>query len=245
MSLTKPNALNLLIALVLLIGCATRPAKPPVPPAPYIAPPAPFVTDAANVAVTITPAQTYATPTAKVNFVGTVISSTGAAISTWTWNFGDGIYCTSPNYCALNITHYYPKVGTYSVTLTATDAKGVVGTALASVTVENDMLTTALSFWPSAGNNQPIYSTVILTYTANSTAGVLTNITTDCGNGTTNAQSIFNNPPNGPNITILGINSVTSAFPCVYTKAGTSTAKLTVTDSFGKTSTSTLAVVTP
>lgn len=69
-------------------------------------------------------------PIAKANLTGpntgcapfTVpFNTTGSAASDFIWNFGDG----SPSDTALNISHTYTAVGTYTVTLYAMDSLGV------------------------------------------------------------------------------------------------------------------------
>jgi PKD repeat protein len=52
-------------------------------------------------------------------------TSTLGTIAKWHWDFGDGIFCDSPNFCAMKMTHTFSQVKTYTVTFSATDNKGV------------------------------------------------------------------------------------------------------------------------
>ncbi|MDA3873613.1 MAG: PQQ-dependent sugar dehydrogenase, partial [Kiritimatiellae bacterium] len=53
----------------------------------------------------------------------------GASVVTWNWDFGDGTHSTSPN-----PQHIYSSPGVYRVTLTVTDANGLVDSTTATVT---------------------------------------------------------------------------------------------------------------
>ncbi|MDD5219818.1 MAG: PKD domain-containing protein [Candidatus Bipolaricaulis sp.] len=66
-----------------------------------------------------------------IQFTGAATDSDGDAISSWHWDFGDGT--TSD---VQNPTHQYPNGGTFTVTLTVTDERGVTGTATKTITVE-------------------------------------------------------------------------------------------------------------
>ena len=66
-----------------------------------------------------------------IKFTSTVTDSDGDAITGYLWNFGDGNTST-----AQNPTHQYPNGGTFDVTLTATDARGVSGSKTKTLTVE-------------------------------------------------------------------------------------------------------------
>ncbi|MDD5265051.1 MAG: PKD domain-containing protein, partial [Candidatus Bipolaricaulis sp.] len=66
-----------------------------------------------------------------IQFTGAATDSDGDVISAWHWDFGDGN--TSD---IQNPTHQYPTGGTFTVTLTVTDARGVTGTATKTITVE-------------------------------------------------------------------------------------------------------------
>lgn len=55
----------------------------------------------------------------------------GATIEAYEWDFGDG----APEASGVTTTHTYASPGTYTVTLTATDSRGIRGTASQQVTV--------------------------------------------------------------------------------------------------------------
>lgn len=93
--------------------------------------------DTVNVSITATPST--GKPSHLVTFSGSATSSSGAAVASWVWNYGDGIWCYGPsNYCPLfGGTHYFPNIKVYSVSLTVTDNLGTVGTAAVTVTTSN------------------------------------------------------------------------------------------------------------
>jgi len=68
-----------------------------------------------------------------LQFTSTVTDQDGAIDEpfTYLWDFGDGNTSTEQN-----PTHQYPNGGTFDVTLTVTDARGVSGTATYTITVE-------------------------------------------------------------------------------------------------------------
>lgn len=59
-----------------------------------------------------------------------VPGSTGATISSYSWNFGDGGMATGQT-----VTHVYNTASTYTVTLTVTDSNGATGTATTTITI--------------------------------------------------------------------------------------------------------------
>lgn len=179
--------------------------------------------------VAITPAQISGPPTVTAKLTGTATSSTGAAVTSWTWTYGDGIWCTgiptNQNFCGLSVTHFFTKLGTYHVTLSVTDATGVTGMASATVTVAvlpPDTLTATLSI--ASGNNQAQGLPVVLNLAASSSGGTITAETWDCNNGIAPQQAIS--------------LSVT----CSYPAGGTFNPSVIVTDSLGKTATATVSV---
>ncbi len=66
-----------------------------------------------------------------IQFTGTATDQDDDAISTWSWSFGDGNTAS-----VQNPTHQYPNGGTFTVTLTVTDARGVTGSVSKTIEVE-------------------------------------------------------------------------------------------------------------
>ncbi|MCK5245784.1 PKD domain-containing protein, partial [Candidatus Bipolaricaulota bacterium] len=66
-----------------------------------------------------------------IQFTGTATDPDGDAIASWSWAFGDGNTSTEQN-----PTHRYPNGGTFTVTLTVTDARGVTGSVSKTIEVE-------------------------------------------------------------------------------------------------------------
>jgi len=93
--------------------------------------PVPNFTHAVTSATTsIRPKADYST-TDTIQFTGTATDPDGDAIASWHWNFGDGNTAT-----VQNPTHRYTTGGTFTVTLTVTDARGVTGTVSKTIEVE-------------------------------------------------------------------------------------------------------------
>lgn len=83
----------------------------------------------------ITPPSFTNTVPVVITLTGKAVSSYGYSIVSWSWDYGDGFTCISPNYCGQTVVHYYNKVGTYNVKFTATDNHGTTGSTYAIVTV--------------------------------------------------------------------------------------------------------------
>jgi PKD repeat protein len=66
-----------------------------------------------------------------IQFTGTATDADGDAITKWAWTFGDA--ATSN---VQNPTHRYPNGGTFTVTLTVTDARGVSGSKSKTLTIQ-------------------------------------------------------------------------------------------------------------
>jgi len=66
-----------------------------------------------------------------IQFHGTATDPDGDDIIAWHWDFGDGETSDEQN-----PTHQYPNGGTFNVTLTVTDARGVTGSVTKTIEVE-------------------------------------------------------------------------------------------------------------
>jgi len=66
-----------------------------------------------------------------IQFNGTATDPDGDDIVEWHWDFGDGTTSDEQN-----PTHQYPNGGTFDVTLTVTDARGVTGSVTKTIEVE-------------------------------------------------------------------------------------------------------------
>lgn len=151
------------------------------------------------------------------SFDGTGSSAdTGATITGYSWDFGDG----TPAGTGATPTHTYAAAGTYSVTLTVTDSRGVTGAVTQSVTVQ-------------AANQAPIASFTVapngLSISVNGTEsedpdGAIVGYSWDWGDGT----------PAGSGATATHS----------YASPGTRTVTLTVTDNRGATASTTRQATT-
>jgi len=97
-----------------------------------------------------------------IQFTGSATDADGDAIATWAWTFGDG--ATS---ALQNPTHRYPNGGTFTVTLTVTDARGASGSVSKTITVQgppNVVPTVAFTWTPQApGETQTVTFTSTVT----------------------------------------------------------------------------------
>jgi len=158
-----------------------------------------------------------------IQFTSTVTDPDGAIDEpfTYLWNFGDGKTSTTQN-----PTHQYPNGGTFQVTLTVTDARGVSGSKTKTFSVEPPPVVPAAQFtWapqaPATGEE--------VTFTDTSTTPAGTTITDRSwdldGDGTEDSDA--ENPTH------------------TYTTPGTYEVSLTVTNSDAQTDTVTHEVEVP
>ena len=134
---------------------------------------------------------------------------------TYAWNFGDG-----SNGTGVKPSHTYSAVGTYTVTLTVTDALGLSSTTTNTVTTTAPVnpLTVSASASVISGN---VPVKVGFTAAATDTGGTIKTYSWSFGDSTT---STAKNPTH------------------TYTKTGSYTAKVTVTDSKKNTASSSIAL---
>ncbi len=129
---------------------------------------------------------------------GTGSAGGSFAISSYTFNFGDGTAVVGPQ-SAATTSHVYASPGKFTATLTVTDTQGNTGTATASVTVSSGILVQDTfvranqSTWGTASNGMvwsPSSSAMsiasnegVISNTASSLFGTLGSGTTVDGNG--------------------------------------------------------------
>ncbi len=171
---------------------------------------------------------TFSVDTLKVTFTN---NSQGA--NTFLWNFGDGNTSTAPN-----PVHTYAQSGTYTVTLTATNACGsntstksvmVIGPPLASFTADTtsgcapltvQYTSTSLGnptafYWQFSGGT-PSTDTVpnpIVTYNAPGSYDVTLIVTNALGNDTLIAEDFINILP----APVAGFTATTNGFTAAFT----------------------------
>jgi len=177
-----------------------------------------FVAAAQNAAPS---AKATATPASgqvpfTVQFDGSGSTDPDGTITSYTWNFGDGTTGTGAK-----VSHTYTTVGTYKVILTVTDDKSAQATATVTI------VTNPPNQAPKAtANATPTTGAAPLTVNFDASAssdpdGTVTAYAWNFGDGTTGSGAKVSH---------------------TYTKAGTYSAKLTVTDDKGATSTTTINI---
>jgi len=150
----------------------------------------------------------------------------GALITSYRFDCGNGTVQTTAPPVVAQISCNYTTAGTYTITLTVTDAAGLTDQASGQVTATDDAPTAALTATPQVA----FAPQVVLLDASGSTDPDGTPIYTyrfDCGNGTVGAVQ----------------NKDQRTFSCNYTTAGTFTARVTVTDTGGLSSVATVSVV--
>lgn len=155
-----------------------------------------------------------------IQFSGTATDQDGDAIATWQWNFGDG---NTSN--VQNPTHEYPDGGTFTVTLTVTDARGVTGSVSKTIEVEGPPnvapVIDAINTDPeSPATDEDVDFSADIT-DPDQPAGTAFTYAWDFGDGTTSVLAAPTHP---------------------FTNKQTYTVTLTVTDAQGATATATKAI---
>ena len=151
----------------------------------------------------------------------TSTAGTGHHLVRWDWNFGDGTTRSGSS-----VSKSYSVAGTYSVVLTVTDEVGQTAQTVISVTVGASAATAAFTYSPT----DPTVGTRII-FNASDSKGEGTNSIVryvwdfGCTAGTT--------------CTTATVTSTSPTASTTFTTAFTYTVRLTVTDSKGKTATTT------
>ncbi|MBV9413557.1 MAG: PKD domain-containing protein, partial [Solirubrobacterales bacterium] len=165
------------------------------------------------------PSMTVAAPNASINFDGTHSSAApGGTILHYNWSFGDGT--SADSYPSSIATHSYVSPSPYTVTLTVTDDLGVTAAATQQVTVDQPTAAFTGPATPPAPNTPATFDPG----TSTDPYGSIVNYSWDFGDGSTQ-------------------NSTTKD-PVVhtYTARGQYTVKLTITNAYGQTSSTTRTV---
>jgi len=155
----------------------------------------------------------------RATFTATATPATGHSIVSYLWDFGDG---TTQTTTTPTITKTYSGRGTYIVTVTATDDVGQTGTALLQFTITGAGVTASFTVSPSG----PVTGQTVQFNGSASTGSAGATISEwawDFGDGDTSTETV----------------ATTSHS---YDDAGTYIVRLTVTDSAGRTGTTTVNV---
>ncbi|HWQ67304.1 MAG TPA: PKD domain-containing protein, partial [Methanospirillum sp.] len=139
--------------------------------------------------------------------------STGGTINGWQWNFGDG----TANETAQNPVHTFTLPGAYTITLTATNTCGSIGSVTHQVTATNPILIAA--FTPNVTSGT---APLDVQFTDQSIGGTITSWQWNFSDGTPN--STVQNPEH------------------LFMNLGTYTVTLTVTNQFGTTASTTRTI---
>jgi PKD repeat protein len=152
-------------------------------------------------------------------FTATVAVAPGHGIKSYEWTFGDGTVMTT---ASPTVTKAYALPGTYVTTVIATDDMGQTGAASLGFTIGSSGVTASFTVSPTEATAG---STVFFNGTASSASagGTIVSWAWDFGDGTTAVESV-------------GTTSHS------YAAVGTYVVSLTVTDSGGRTGTTTVDV---
>ena len=155
----------------------------------------------------------------RATFTANADPATGHSITRYSWEFGDG---TTQTTSTPTVTKTYSSRGTYVVTVTATDDTGQTGTATLQFTITGAGVTASFTISPTG----PVTGqTVQFNGSASTGAGgsTISAWAWDFGDGTTSSGS-----------------SATASH--AFATAGSYTVRLTVTDSAGRTGSTTVTV---
>ncbi|MDA7747399.1 PKD domain-containing protein, partial [Psychromonas sp.] len=167
------------------------------------------VIDLAPIAVLTTNATTGEAPLA-INFNAST-SSDDNAISSYSWNFGDGSTIMS----GVSVTHTYTDAGVYTATLTVTDDAGQSTQATTQITVEAVIDLDPIAAFTMSSSTGDAPFAVSFNASTSSDDNSISSYTWDFGDGSTAATGITTSH--------------------TYTIAGDYTVMLTVTDSSNQT----------
>jgi PKD repeat protein len=155
-------------------------------------------------------------PNQPVTFTITATPPTGQSIASITVDFGDGTQQTLQGN-AKTVQHLYASSGTFTVTAIATDTNGSSGSGSTVIAVGGG-ITASFTVSPASGNTTTIFS---FNASDSSSPSGITSYVWDFGDGTT-----------------LSGKEVTKQ----YSRPATYTVRLTITDSAGRTATTTKTV---
>ena len=168
------------------------------------------------------PSPVSGTPDTVFSFDGTASydPDVGDSISTWSWNFGDGLTGTGKT-----ASHVYAAPGCYTVTLTVVDSRGKPSSPASRKVVvgpvANSAPTASFTFGPASGT-APLTATFTSTSTDTDAGGCIASWDWDWGDGTAHGTS--------------------EQATHVFESAGTFTVRLTVTDGGGLTASTTATI---
>ncbi len=160
-----------------------------------------------------TEAATTALTGAPINFDASASTDPDGSIVTYSWDFGDG-----STDAGLTVNHSFAKAGQYTVTLTVTDDNGLTGSQTSAKTIDDQPPSVTFTEDKTSALTG---ETISLTITSSDVDGTVTGTQVDWGDGTVN------------NLAGAASNDSHS-----YSKAGSFTVTVTVTDDAGLTSNS-------
>ena len=168
-------------------------------------------------AATATPVTGYAP--LDVSLDASTSTSLGPPITGYAWTCGNGTTAAG-----VTATCHYPTAGTYTVTLTVTDADGASDTWSVSVTVQADAAPVARLTATPTSQYVTFPVTLDASRSTDSDAYPIASYAFTCGDGSPTHSG------------------TAATWSCTYTKSGTYTASVKVTDTLGLASTATTTV---